>query len=126
MLDNQIDSEKYQEYLASLAVSADPVIQAYTDRVQEIVNAVQSRTADDFKQDFIAKWTRNLEKYAASTDAVVSQYATAMLAEFLKLANSEITVAQFKNTIATNPSDENIDLNSTSNIRNCIISLFEE
>jgi len=126
MLDNQIDSKKYAQYLASLAASADPVIQAYASKVQEITLAVTSQTEEDLKQDFIAKWTRNLEKYAASTDAVVSQYATAMLAEFLKLANSEITVAQFKNTIATNPSDENIDLNSTSNIRNCIISLFEE
>jgi hypothetical protein len=125
MLDNQIDNEKYIQYLTSLAASGDPVIQAYTDRVQEIVNAVQSQTADDLKQDFINKWQRNLESYSASSDVAVSQYATLMLVEFLKLVNNEITVDNFKNTISTNPSEENIDLNSVSNIRNCIISLFE-
>lgn len=125
MSDNNISNEQDQKFLVELAMSGDPIFQAYTNKVQEISTNLKSQAAEDLKQDFINKWTRNLERYAASADATVSQYAADMLVKFTKLSNGEISLEDFKSSTKENPSEENIDLNSTSNIRNCIIKLFE-
>jgi hypothetical protein len=120
MLDNQIN--EYKTFLFDLENSNDPVFRTYSSNIQ-LASNIGNQSANLSQENIFQKWQRNLQRYASSDNLVASQYATLVLDEFLKLANSEITVDDFKNNVPSNSDDSVLDISSINYIRNCIINL---